>query len=172
MQYCLVLIRSKTHSLNLVLFSQSKHIKLASPQAAWLSIFFVRKPVMLHLFEGPELRTHYRDDREEKKSPAPGRIRTHDLFATRRVLYPCPATAAPRFDTWIFLGVHKCNSYQLLLQKIHAFKLPSSLISIASEFLSCSIHSAMPPRRLKNLLSGNFFHVRQFQHKRSSQGGV
>ena len=40
-------------------FAQSMHIKLASPQAARLSIFFVGKSVVLHLHEGPELRMHY-----------------------------------------------------------------------------------------------------------------
>ena len=44
------------------------HIKLVSPQAAWLSIFFVGKSVMLHLLEGPELRTRYWEDRKEKKA--------------------------------------------------------------------------------------------------------
>ena len=39
-------------------FSQSMRIKLALPQAAWLSIFFIGKSVVLH-GEGPELRTHY-----------------------------------------------------------------------------------------------------------------
>ena len=40
-------------------FSQSMRIKLASPRAARLSIFFVLKSVVLHLLEGPELRTNY-----------------------------------------------------------------------------------------------------------------
>ena len=52
----------------------AQSIRLASPQAAWLSIFFVGNSVVLHLFEGPELRMHYREDREEKKSPAHSRI--------------------------------------------------------------------------------------------------
>ena len=34
------------------------YIKLASPEAAWLSIF-IGKSVVLHLHEGPELRMHY-----------------------------------------------------------------------------------------------------------------
>ena len=40
-------------------YAQSLHIKLAWPQAAWLSIFFVGKSVVLHLLEGPELRMLY-----------------------------------------------------------------------------------------------------------------
>ena len=32
-------------------------IKLASPQAVWLNIF-LGKSVVLHLYEGPELRAH------------------------------------------------------------------------------------------------------------------
>ena len=42
-------------------------IKLTSPQAGWLSIFFEGKSVVLHLLEGPELRTRYWEDRKEKK---------------------------------------------------------------------------------------------------------
>ena len=42
-----------------IFFAQSTPFKLALPQAAWLSIFFVGKSVVLHLLEGPELRTHY-----------------------------------------------------------------------------------------------------------------
>ena len=77
-------------------FAQSKHIKLDLPQAAWLSIFFVGKSVVFHLSEGPELRTHHPEDREKKiKSPAPGRIRTHDLslllgVRSAAVLQPMP----------------------------------------------------------------------------------
>ena len=66
------------------------HIMFASPQAACLRIFFVGKSVVLHLFEGPELRTHYREDREEKKIT----IRTRDVYVMRRRLYPCATTAA------------------------------------------------------------------------------
>ena len=44
-------------------FAQSMHIKLASPQAAWVSIFFVGKSVVLRCW-----RTHYWEDREDKKS--------------------------------------------------------------------------------------------------------
>ena len=51
-------------------FTQSKHIKLALPQAAWLSLFFVGKSVVL-LFEGPELRTQYLKDRKERKALHP-----------------------------------------------------------------------------------------------------
>ena len=54
---------------------------------------FVGKSVVLHLFEGPELRTHYRGDKEEK-SPAPSRIQTHDLNVIRHALYRCATTAA------------------------------------------------------------------------------
>ena len=39
-----------------------------STQAAWLSIFFVGKSAVLHLFEGRQLRTHYGEGREEKKA--------------------------------------------------------------------------------------------------------
>ena len=57
---------------------------------------FVGNSVVLQLFEGPELRTHYWEDREEKKSPAPGWIPTRNHSVTRRVLYHCATTAAPR----------------------------------------------------------------------------
>ena len=40
---------------------------------------FIGKSVVLHPREGPELRTHYCWDREEKKSQAPGGIQTLDL---------------------------------------------------------------------------------------------
>ena len=43
-------------------------IKLALPQAAWLSIFFVGKSVVLPVLEGPKLRTHFWEGREEKKA--------------------------------------------------------------------------------------------------------
>ena len=43
----------------LIFLAQSMLIKLTSPQAGWLSIFFGRKTIMLHLLEGPELRTRY-----------------------------------------------------------------------------------------------------------------
>ena len=36
-----------------------------------------------------------RKDRRRRKSPAPGRIRTHNLMITRRVLYCCATIAAP-----------------------------------------------------------------------------
>ena len=43
-----------------VFVAQSVHIKLASPQAARLSKFFIGKSeVVLHLHEVPELRIHY-----------------------------------------------------------------------------------------------------------------
>ena len=53
------------------------------------------KSVVLHLFERPELRMHYR---EEKKSPAPGGIQTHDLSVMRQTLYLCATTAAVRIN--------------------------------------------------------------------------
>ena len=50
---------------------------------------------MFHLLEGPALRKHYWDDREEKKKrPAPGGIQTHDLSVMRRALYRCATTPA------------------------------------------------------------------------------
>ena len=39
--------------------------KLALPQAAQLGLFFKIGKSVVHLFEGPELRTHYWEDREE-----------------------------------------------------------------------------------------------------------
>ena len=44
--------------LNKQQMSSNFFIKLALPQAAWLGIFFVGKPVVLYLFEGPELRMY------------------------------------------------------------------------------------------------------------------
>ena len=49
-------------------------IKLTSPQAGWLSIFFEGKSVVLHLLEGPELRMRY--------------------FVMRRMLYHCATMTA------------------------------------------------------------------------------
>ena len=37
---------------------------------------------MLNLLEGPELRTHHKEDTEEE-NPAPSRIKTHSLYVTR-----------------------------------------------------------------------------------------
>ena len=48
---------------------------------------------MLHLFEGPELRTAT-GRIEKRKSTAPGGIRTHDLSVVRPVLYRCATTDA------------------------------------------------------------------------------
>ena len=63
----------------LIFFVQSKQIKLSSPQAAWLSIIFVGKAIVLHLLDGPELRTHYWENRKERKKPS-----------TQWDLNPCP----------------------------------------------------------------------------------
>ena len=49
------------------LFSQSLHIKLALPQAAWLRVFFEGSSVVLQRLDGSELRPHYWEGREEKK---------------------------------------------------------------------------------------------------------
>ena len=67
---------------------------IASPQAARLSIFFVGKSVLLYLLEEPELRMHYEEDREEERSPAPGRIRAHNISVLRCALFLCAITAA------------------------------------------------------------------------------
>ena len=40
-------------------FARSAHIELDLAQAALLTIFSIGKYVVLHLLEGPELRTHY-----------------------------------------------------------------------------------------------------------------
>ena len=48
----------------------------------------------VHFLEGPEIRMHYLEDREEKKSPAPGRLWTLDLSVTSRALYHSATTAA------------------------------------------------------------------------------
>ena len=52
----------------LLFFAQSVNIKLASPQATKLSLFFIEKYLVLHLLEGPELRVHHR---AEKKAQHP-----------------------------------------------------------------------------------------------------
>ena len=49
-------------------FAQSTCIKIASPQAARIRIFFIGKPVVWHLLEGSELRTHFWEDGKEKKA--------------------------------------------------------------------------------------------------------
>ena len=50
---------------------------------------------MLNLHEGPYL-GHTTDEIENRKSPAPGMIQSHDLSGMRRVLYRCATTAALR----------------------------------------------------------------------------
>ena len=52
-------------------FAQSACIKIASPQAARIRIFFIGKPVVWHLLEGSELRTHFWEDGKEKKAQDP-----------------------------------------------------------------------------------------------------
>ena len=53
-----------------------------------------RKSEVFHLLEVSESRMHYLVDREEKKSPAPSEILTHNLSVMKRVLYHCATTAA------------------------------------------------------------------------------
>ena len=62
---------SRQSATTLPFFTQSMLFNFALPKAAQLSIFFVGKLVVLHLLEGPELRTHYWEDREEKKAQHP-----------------------------------------------------------------------------------------------------
>ena len=50
---------------------------------------------MLHLHEGP-YEGHTTDEIENRKSPAPGRIQSHDLSGMRHLLYRCATTAALR----------------------------------------------------------------------------
>ena len=71
-------------------FAQSAPIKLASSQAAQPRLFFIGKSAVFHFLERSELRIHYREERGERKSPAPGGFLTHDLSVMRRVLYRCP----------------------------------------------------------------------------------
>ena len=72
------------------------HIKLALPEAVWLSIFFMAKSALLQLHEGPELRTHYRKDRAEIKAHhlAGFKPTTSRVLLQRRVAYRCATTAA------------------------------------------------------------------------------
>ena len=48
---------------------------------------------MLNVLEGPELRTHRKEDTEEENL-APSRIKTHNLYVTRCPSYCCAVTAA------------------------------------------------------------------------------
>ena len=73
---------------------------IASPQAARLSIFFVGKSVLLYLLEEPELRMHYEEDREEERSPAPGRIRAHNISVLRCALFLCAITASQQHPVY------------------------------------------------------------------------
>ena len=87
--------RTLTWTNQLFIFLRSIHVYYAFFVSSCMAKhIFVGKSVVLHLFEGPELRTHYWEDREEKKSPAPGRIQTHDLSVMRHALYRCAKTAA------------------------------------------------------------------------------
>ena len=49
--------------------------------------------MVLNLHEGPD-KGHTTDEIEKRKSPAPGRVRTRDLFVPKCLLYRCAATAA------------------------------------------------------------------------------
>ena len=90
-------------------FGKSLHFKLALPQAAWLSMNFTGKSEVLHLYEGPDLRTHYWLDREEKKKaqhlegfkPTNSRV-----LLRRRVLYRWATTPARVKVSW---GVSMCS---------------------------------------------------------------
>ena len=55
--------------------------------------YVIGKSVVLHILKRPEIRTHYWEDREEKKR-SPGGILTHNLYVKRHVLYRCATTSA------------------------------------------------------------------------------
>ena len=74
-----------------VFFAQSMHIKLVLHQAAWLSIFFIRKCKVIHLHKGPDQECTT-DGIERKKRPATGGIQTHNFSVMRRLLYHCGTT--------------------------------------------------------------------------------
>ena len=93
---------ASTNEVYQFFFAQFVHIMLALPQAAWLSIFKEnQKSVVLRLHEGSDL-GRLIDEIEKRKSPASGRIRTHVLSVTRRVLYRCATTAALASSILIF----------------------------------------------------------------------
>ena len=66
-----------------VLRCMAKHISIGTPE-------------VLHLNEGPELRTHYCWDREEIKAQHPAGFESTSSII-RRALYYCATTTAQRF---------------------------------------------------------------------------
>ena len=83
---------------------------------------------MLHLHEGPELRTHFWWDREEKKAQYPAGF---DLSAMRRALYLCatataldwcklPRNLAQRYHRWQTASFCKHRCLFLMLRQFSA----------------------------------------------------
>ena len=81
----------KKHSS--VFFSQPMHCFASSCMAKHI---FCRK---ISRFE-PELRMHYEEDREEERSPAPGRIRAHNISVLRCALFLCAITASQQHPVY------------------------------------------------------------------------
>ena len=80
-------------------FAQSACIKIASPQAARIRIFFYRKTSSVAPSWGIWIKDTLLRGWKREKSPGPGGIQTHDLSVMRYVLYsssPTPFTAISR----------------------------------------------------------------------------
>ena len=85
------------------------HIKLAWPQAAWLSIFLKGRSEVLHLRVRPKLTcTADRIEKRRRKAQHPVEFEptTLRVLLCRRVLYPSATTAAPcsELDESIYEG--------------------------------------------------------------------
>ena len=111
-------------------FAQSMHIKLALPQGAWLSVFFIGKSEVLHLHQGPELRMYYWYDREAKKKaqhPAGFEPMISWVFALLACALPqchncCPTYSQPCKAVFGAKGLSKDSTFkkkEIQLLKAH-----------------------------------------------------
>ena len=95
----------------------------------------IGKSVMLHLCEGPKLRTHCWWDREKKKEkPAPSRIRTHDLksLALQACALPLSNNRYPTLVsnlilvTWITsTGAFSCRKHLFGIRILAPIQMPT-----------------------------------------------
>ena len=87
-----------------ILFAQSAHIKLASHQASTAKVISIGKSVVLHLLEGPELKKHYWDNREEEKASTGQHSNPHPLCYEAWALPLCYNRCPWKWRTWNCLG--------------------------------------------------------------------
>ena len=75
-----------------------------------------------------------------KKSPAPGRIRTHDQLILRRVLYHCAATAAWVSRVTTYLKRNFQEFLYFFLGMIFLYILPLIVIILTYGGIICHLH--------------------------------